>query len=64
MKTKKPTETIYTLNRGVLTEQLFRDDSFNWILELGAKQFEEGVVPSKHMAAFMEHIGVLSIKNK
>ena len=66
MKTTKPknTETIYTLNRGVLTQQLLRDDSLNWILELGAKQFEQGIIPSKYMAMFMEHMGVLSIKNK
>jgi len=64
MKTKKQNETIYTLDREQLTQQLLRNDSFNWILELGAKQFEEGQVPSKHMAAFMQQVGVLSIKNK
>jgi len=64
MKTKKSNETIYTLDRQALNEQLLRNDSLNWILELGAKQFEEGKVPSRHMAAFMQQVGVLSIKNK
>lgn len=64
MKTKKQNETIYTLDREQLSRQLLRNDSLNWVLELGAKQFEEGKVPSKQMATFMEIMGVLSIKNK
>lgn len=64
MKSKKQTETIYTLDREQLSKQLLRNDSLNWVLELGAKQFEEGKVPSKHMATFMQMMGVLSIKNK
>jgi len=64
MKSKKQKETIYTLDRDALTRQLLRNDSLNWVLELGAKNFEEGKVPSRHMEAFMVHMKVLSIQNK
>jgi len=65
MKTTKakPTEANYSLDKDLLTRQMLRNDTFNWIIEVGVKKFNEGETLEKNMLAFLEHMKILN-KNK
>jgi len=65
MKTtkKKSTDESYSLDRDVLTKQLLRDDTCNWIIEIGVKNFKDGETLPKNMLLFLEYMKILN-KNK
>jgi hypothetical protein len=65
MKTKqtKSTDESYSLDRDVLTRQLLRDDTCNWIVEIGVKNFKDGETLPKNMLLFLEYMKILN-KNK
>lgn len=65
MKTtkSKPTEENYSLDKDLLTRQMLRNDTFNWIIEVGVKKFNDGETLEKNMLAFLEHMKILN-KNK
>jgi hypothetical protein len=65
MKTTKTksANASYSLDRDVLTRQLLRDDTCNWIIEAGVKKFNDGEILEKNMLLFLEYMKILN-KNK
>lgn len=62
-KKTKPTQESYVLDKDALTQQLLRDDTCNWIIEVGVKKFNEGETLTKNMLSFLELMKILN-KNK
>jgi len=60
--TKTKTEKTYRINGGTLTTQLAKNDTCNWVIEAGVKQFKEGKTPGKLMIAFLQQMNILRIE--
>ena len=61
--TKTKQAKTYIINGSTLAKQLAKNDSCNWVIETGVKQFKSGQIPGKLMIAFLEQINILSIEN-
>lgn len=62
--TKTKMEKTYRINGGTLTEQLTKNDSCNWVIEAGVKQFKSGQIPGKLMLAFLQQMNILRVEEK